>query len=170
MLAGLLALFSALEVQAGTARLASRFGVAATTATLALYGAVLAVDGVALKQAVNAWVNAPEAEKAARFASAETMRWLEWGTRSYTNFTFGLAVLFAAAVVRTAVIPRPIAYVMALSGLAYLVQGWLAGAEGFSQTHTYAIVLAEILNAGWMTWLLVIALKTQPSEPASQRP
>jgi hypothetical protein len=35
------------------------------------------VDGVALKQAVNAWVDAPEAEKAARFAAAEAMRWLE---------------------------------------------------------------------------------------------
>lgn len=64
MLAGLLALFSALDGQAGTARRASRLGAAATTATLALYGAVLAVDGVALKQAVNAWVRAPDAEKA----------------------------------------------------------------------------------------------------------
>ena len=167
ILAGLLALFSALDGQAGTARLASRLGAAATTATLALYGAVLAVDGVALKQAVNAWINAPDAEKAARFASAETMRWLEWGTRSYENFTLGVAVLFAAAVVRTERIPRPIAYVMALSGLTYLVQGWTAGTEGFSQTHSIAIVLAEVLNATWMVWLLVLARRTPDREPAS---
>jgi len=36
----------------------------------------LGVDGVALKQAVNAWASAPDAEKAARFASAEAIRWL----------------------------------------------------------------------------------------------
>jgi hypothetical protein len=156
-LSGLLALFSSLDVQTGTARLTSRLGAASTTATLALYGVVLAVDGVALKQAVNAWVDAPEAEKAARFAAAEAMRWLEWGARSYENFTLGFAVLLAAAVVRTAPIPRAIAYLMALSGLTYLVQGWLAGAEGFSPTHTIAIVLAEVLNATWMTWLLVVA-------------
>jgi hypothetical protein len=33
----------------------------------------------------------------------------------------------------------------------------LAGVEGFSQTHTLAIVVAEVLNAVWMTWLLVVA-------------
>jgi hypothetical protein len=164
MLAGLLALFSALDPQGGTATLASRLGAASTTATLALYGAVLAVDGVALKQTVNAWTNASEAEKAARFASAEAMRWLEWGARSYENFTMGLAVLLAAALVRTAPIPRPIAYVMGLSGVTYLAQGWLAGAEGFSEAHTLAIVLAEILNAVWMTWLLVVAWRMRHSE------
>lgn len=157
MLAGLLALFSAVDVHAGAARLVARLGAATTTATLALYGAVLAVDGVALKQAVNAWAHAPEAEKAARFAAAEAMRWLEWGARSYENFTLGLAVLLAAAVVRSALISRPIPYVMGVSGLTFLVQGWLAGAEGFSQPHTFAIVLAEVLNAAWMTWLLVVA-------------
>jgi hypothetical protein len=167
MLAGLLALFSALDVE--TARLAGRLGAAATTATLALYGVVLAVDGVALKQAVSAWANAPEAEKAACFASAETMRWLEWGTRSYENFTLGLAVLLAGAVVRRALLPRPITYVMGLAGLTYLLQGWLAGVEGFSPTHTVAIVAAEVLNAVWMTWLLVVAWRMPKSESASLR-
>jgi hypothetical protein len=158
LLAGLFGLFFALDVAAGAARWASRFGAAAAVVTLALYGGVLAVDGIALKQAVNAWVSAPEAEKAARFASAEALRWLEWGMRSYENFALGLAVLlFAAAVGRTAGVPRPIAYLMALSGLTYLAQGWLAGAEGFSPTHTTTIVLAEVLNIAWMLWLLVIA-------------
>jgi len=170
MLAGLLALFAAVDGQADNARLAGRFGVAATTATLALYGAVLAVDGVALKQAVNAWANAPEAEKAARFAAAEAMRWLEWGTRSYANFTLGLAVVSAAAVVRATLIPRAIAYLMMLSAVSYLAQGWLAGTEGFSDTHTIAIILAEVFNATWMTWLLVVGWRTPQPEyvrPAS---
>jgi len=79
-LAGLFALFFALDVQAGTARWAGRFGGAASAAvTLAHYGGVLAVDGVALKQAVNAWASAPEAEKAPRFATAEAIRWLGMG-------------------------------------------------------------------------------------------
>jgi hypothetical protein len=160
-----LALFYALEAQGGTVTLGSRFGVALTTATLALYGVVLAVDGVALKQAVNAWASAPEAEKAARFASAEAMRWLERGARSYENFTLGLAVLCAAKVARTTRIPRPIAFLMVLSAVTYLVQGWSAGIDGFSQIHTIAIVLAEVLNATWMTWLLVVALRPQDSAP-----
>jgi hypothetical protein len=166
MLAGLFALFATLDVRGGTAKLAARLGAASTTATLALYGVVMAVDGVALKQAVSAWATAPDAEKAARFAAAETMRWLEWGARSNESFTLGIAVLFGAAVVRTASVSRPIAYLMGLSGLTYLVQGWLAGAEGFSQRHTLAIVVAEVLNAVWMTSLLVVVWRTPYSERA----
>jgi hypothetical protein len=164
MLAGLLGLFSALDDRDGAARLANRFGAAAAIAALALYGAVLAVDGVALKQAASAWIAAPEADKAARFASAEAVRWLEWGTRSYANFTMGLAVLCAAAVVAAARLPRPAAWLMVLSSAAYLAQGWFAGAQGFSRTHTIAIILAEVLNAVWMTWLLVAATRVQHSD------
>jgi hypothetical protein len=166
MLAGLFALCFALNAPAGLARWASRFGAAAAVAPLALYGGVLAVDGVAPKQAVDAWASAPAAEKAARFATAEALRWLEWGMRSYHNFALGLAVLlFAAAVARTAAIPRPIAYLMGLSGLAYLVQGWVDGVQGFTQTVTTAIVLAEVLNAVWMSWLVVVTWRMRDGEP-----
>src|SRR4051794_8679383 len=161
MLAGLFALFFALD-EAGTARWAARFGAALAAVTLALYGVVLAIDGVALKQAVNAWASAPDAEKAARFASAEMIRWLEWGARSYENFTLGIAVLlFAAAVGGTVGMPRPIAYVMGLSGLAYLAQGWMAGSYGFTPTQDFLIVLTWVLNLVWMIWLAVIAIRAQ---------
>ena len=168
LLAGLFALFFALDVGAGTARWASRFGVASAAVTLALYGVVMAVDGVALKQAVNAWASAPDAEKAARFASAEAIRWVEWGARSYENFALGLAlILFAAAVGRTAWVPRPIAYLMGLSGLTYLVQGWVAGADGFTRTHDFAIVLAWVLNLAWMIWLVVVGRRMHDSATPS---
>ena len=158
-------LYFALDTQTETARWAGRFGAASTVVTLALCGGVLAVDGVALKQAVNAWINAPETEKAARFAVAEAARRLEWGMRSYENFALGLAVLlFAVAVRRTARIPRGIAYLMGLSAVTYLVQGWVAGTDGFSPTQTITIVLAEVLNAVWMTWLLVVGWRTRDSE------
>ena len=135
---------------------------------LALYGVVMAVDGVALKQAVNAWASAPDAEKAARFASAEAIRWIEWGARSYQNFALGLALLLlAAAVGRTAYFPRPIVYLMGLSGLTYLAQGWVAGTDGFTRTHDVLIVLTWVLNLAWMIWLAVAARRAQNLEPAS---
>jgi heme A synthase len=96
------------------------------------------------------------------------MRWLEWGTRSYENFTLGLAVLlFAIAMVRTARVPTPIPCLMALSALVYWVQGWAAGTQGFSQTQSTGIVLAEVLNAAWMVWLLVVARRMPDPELAS---
>jgi hypothetical protein len=54
---------------------------------------------------------------------------------------------------------------MGLSGLTYLVQGWVAGSEGFSRTETIAIVLAEVLNLAWMIWRVVVAWRMQDSEP-----
>jgi len=169
-LGGLFALFFALDTPAGTAGWAARFGAASTVVTFALCGGVLAVDGVALKQAVNAWANAPQAEKAARFATAEAIRWLEWGMRSYENFALGLAVLlFAVAILRRPLMPRPIAFLMVLSGATYLMQGWMAGSEGFSPAHTIAIVLAEVLNLAWMTWLLVVAWRLPDSKAVSPR-
>jgi len=168
LLAGLFALFFALDVPTGTAGWAGRFGAASAIVTLALCGAILAVDGVALKQSVNAWATAPEAQKAARFAVAEGVRWLEWGMRSYENFAMGITVLLlAAAIVKTARVPRPIVVLMGLSGFTYLVQGWVAGSEGFSQTQTITIVLAEVLNVAWMIGLLVAASRTVKLEPMS---
>jgi len=135
---------------------------------LALYVVVMAVDGVALKQAVNAWASAPDAEKATRFATAESIRWIEWGARSYQNLALGLALLLlAAAVGRTAWLPRPIAYLMALSGLFYLAQGWVAGTDGFTRTHDVLIVLAWVLNLAWMIWLAIVARRSQDLVPAT---
>lgn len=159
-LAGLFALRFALDGETEPVKWAARFGGASSVATLALCGVVFAVDGVALKQAVNALAVAPQVEKAARFATAEAIRWLEWGIRSYDNFTLGFAVLsFALAVARTPGLPRPIGYLMGLSGLAYLLQGWVCASQGFSQMHTIAIVLAEVVNVVWMTWLLAAATR-----------
>jgi hypothetical protein len=162
LLAGLLTLCSALDDHAGMARWAGRLGAASAAAALALYGALQAVDGVALKQAVNAWASAPDAEKTTRFATAEAIRWLEWGLRSYQDVAMALTLfLVTAAVARVAWLPRPVATLIGLSGLAYLAQGWVAGTEGFSPAQSVAIVLAWILSLAWMIWLVAVASQRQ---------
>jgi hypothetical protein len=165
LIAGLLALFFAVDPRTQLTRWAGRFGAASAVVAFALYGVLQAVDGVGNKMVDDAWAAAQGAEKAARFASAEAMRWLEWGARSYQDFALGLALLlFAAAIARTAWVPRPIAYLMGLSGLAYLVQGWVVGAEGFSSTHTILILVAWVLSVVWMIWLVVVAWRMPDSE------
>jgi hypothetical protein len=164
IIAGLLVLFFALNIHHGTAGWAARFAAVSAVVALALYGVLQAVDGVALKQAVDAWASAPAAEKVARFASAETIRWLEWAVRSYQSFMFGLAlVLFAVAIVWTARIPRLIGYLMGLSGLTYLVQGWILGSEGFSATNTIPQLLAYLFVFAWSIWLLILAWRMKES-------
>jgi hypothetical protein len=162
--AGLLVLYFALDVRTGNSARIARLGAVSAAMALGLYGVLQAVDGVALNQAVDAWVNAPETEKAARFASAETIRWLEWGTRSYQSFMFGLTlILLGSAVALTARLPRPLGYLMALSGLAYIAQGWGLGSEGFSATNTFAILAGYVFMLTWIVWLLVVAWRMKES-------
>ena len=168
LIAGLLVLFVALNVDSGMPGWVARFGAISAGVALALYGVLQAVDGVALKHAVDAWVRAPAAEKAARFASAEVIRWLEWGVRSYHSLMLGLAlVLFGTVIVMTARTPRPVGYLMGLSGLAYLAQGWVIGAEGFSNTNTVPTLLGILSVLAWSIWLLVSAWRMQEPVEAS---
>jgi len=135
-----------------------RVGAGATVAAFALYGALQAVDGVALKHAVDAWAGAPAAEKAARFAAAEAVRWLEWGLRSYHDIALGCALLLAAAcALRMHALPRLLAAPVGLSGIAFLAQGWIAGAEGFTPAQSAAIVAAWALNLVGAAWLVALA-------------
>lgn len=162
IIAGLLVLFSALNVNSGMPGWASRFGAVSAVVALALYGVLQAVDGVALKQAVDTWASAPEAEKVARFASAETIRWLEWAVRSYQSFMLGLSfILFGIVIVWTARISRPVGYLLGLSGLAYIMQGWVLGLEGFSAANGMPTLLGIILVLTWSIWLLIITWRMQ---------
>jgi hypothetical protein len=114
-------------------------------------------------------VRAPEADKAARFASAEALRWLEWGSRSYQSFMLGLAfVLFATVIVGSARISRPIGCLMGLSGLAYLAQDWVIGTQGFSANNTVPTLLGIATIIVWSVWLLISAWRM--AAPGEGRP
>ena len=172
LLAGLLVLSFALNVRSGVLGWVGRFAAVSVVVALALYGVVQAVDGVANKHAVDAWLSAPEAEKAARFASAETMRWLEWGTSSYQTFMFALAlILLASVIVWTARVPRPIGYLMGLAAIPYLVQSWVLGTEGFAISWLAGglSVVGLPLMLAWSIWLLIVAWRMkEPDQPGSR--
>lgn len=154
LLGGLIVLAFALDAEPGPQRWFSRLGAAAASVALALYSALQAVDGVALKQVVTAWASAPASEQAARFATAEAIRWVEWGMRSYHDFVFGMAlVLFSGAFLASKRFSRPLGAVIGLSGFSYLAQGWIAGSEGFSPAQSVMIVLGWGFSLVWMIWL-----------------
>ena len=165
MSAGLLAFFQAADLRHPSPNWLNRAGAGAAVAALALYGALQAVDGVALKQAVAAWAMAPEAERAARFASAETVRWLEWGMRSYHDFAFALALL-ACAGVALRNFGALMGLCVAASSAAYVAQGWLVGVEGFSPAQSNAIVLGWALSLVWIVALAVISWRAQDARPS----
>ena len=169
LLLGLLVLFFALNVRSGALGWVGRFAAVSVVVALALYGVVQAVDGVALKHAVDAWANAPEAEKATRFASAETVRWLEWGANQYQIFMFALAlILLATVIVGTARVPRAIGYLMGLAAIPMLVQSLVIGTEGFSVPLLAGSLSAVALPLmlAWSIWLLIVAWRMkEPDQP-----
>jgi uncharacterized membrane protein len=66
----------------------------------------------------------------------------------------------------TARLPRAIGYLMGLSGLGYIVQGWVLGSEGFSGTDEFAILGGYVLIVSWIIWLVVVAWRTKESSRA----
>lgn len=162
LISGLVVLYFALDVQSGGAVWVSRFAVICAIVALAMYAVLQAVDGVALKHAVDAWAAAPGSEKAIRFASAETIRWLEWAVRSYQSYMLGLSlILFGAAVALTGRISKAIGLLMALSGIAYFAQGWIIGSEGFSDANTLPTLLGIGSTLIWSVWLLLSAWRAK---------
>jgi hypothetical protein len=173
LLAGLLVLFFALNVRSGALGWVGRFAAVSVVVALALYGVLQAVDGVALKHAVDAWVSAPEAEKATRFASAETVRWLEWGMNQYQIFMFALAlILLATVIVGTARVPRAIGYLMGLAAIPMLVQSQVIGTSGFSAPLLAGSLstVALPLMLAWSIWLLIVAWRMKEPDQPGQRP
>jgi hypothetical protein len=164
VIAGLLVVFYALNLQGGMAESGVRVGSVSAGVALALTAVRFAVDGVVLKRAVDAWVAAPDAEKAARFASAEAVRWLEEATTSYQGFVLGFTlILLAALIVWTGRAPRPVGYILGLSGVAHLVAGWIVGVAGLAPQGAIPTLLGQTcwLIAG--VWLLISAWRMPES-------
>jgi hypothetical protein len=131
VLGGFLVLYRILELRAEVPVLA-RFAAGATIATAATWAVLQAIDGVALKQAVDAWADASGTEKTIRFADAETVRWAEWGVNSYFRLLLGLTIVFfGAAIVRTGIVARWLGWIGAIGGVLYMATGIAVGYSGF---------------------------------------
>ena len=168
LIAGLLVLLYALDLSDGMAAIVARLSGAFAAAAIALTALRYLVDGVVLKRAVDAWVNAPDAEKAARFAAAEVARWLEEASASYQGFVLGIAmILLAVVIVWTARAPRPVGYLLAVGGLGYLALGWILGESGFAPDGAIPNYFAAFSPLFGGLWLLISAWRMPQPGAAS---
>jgi hypothetical protein len=132
---GILGLFRALR-PAGGSTLLTRAGEAAAVLTASVLAMLQAVDGVALKHAVDSLVAAPAALHDAAFHDAEIVRWMEWAMAGYYRIAFGLtAVLIGVAVARARALPRWTAAPALLSGVAFVADGVTVSYHGFLGTN-----------------------------------
>jgi hydrogenase/urease accessory protein HupE len=104
------------------------------------------------------------------YAVVQGIRGVEWAMRGYVDFTAGLSlVLFAIVIASTARISRPIGYIMGLSGLAYLAQGytWGTGYTSLSANFVLNEKTYQFLIVVWAIWLLVSAWRMKESVQAA---
>ncbi|WP_344806764.1 hypothetical protein [Microlunatus ginsengisoli] len=164
--AGFVALYHALT-QHRPPNLLTRLGLAGAAVTTAVIGVNMAVDGVALRHAVQAWVNAPPDQRPERFAAAEAIRWLEWGANSLFLMQFGAtAALFAISLARhTKKLNVPAVAGLAAAALL-IVNGYHVGATGFVPTRLPLLAAALFLVMSWG----VFRLRPVTSQPAATSP
>jgi hypothetical protein len=139
-LAGLLVLCGALRRETPYLAL---LAAGAVVASGAAWTALQAMDGVTLKQAVDAWGAASAAEKAARFADAESIRWVEWGLQGYFRVLLGLAfLLLGAAAVLSRLVPSWLGVLLVVGGLLSVAIGFSVGYEGLESGFQEAVGIA----------------------------
>jgi hypothetical protein len=108
-------------------------GLAAAVTAAASFTVLQAVDGVALKRAVDAWAGAPSDREAVAFAAAEAIRWTEIGMNRLSYCLLGLTLfLYGLAIALGGAYPRWAGWMAAVSGAALMYNGAVEVAyEGF---------------------------------------
>ena len=135
------------------------FAVAIMTAsTIAI---LQAVDGIALKRAVDSWVAAPVEEKTTTFRVAEGVRWIEIGTNSIFRILQGtVAALFGAAIVKSMLLSRWIGGAGVIVGAVTIVAGLEVAYIGFAYTNILGLRgISMIIYSIWIGILGVFMLK-----------
>jgi hypothetical protein len=133
LLGGLVALYYSLKDRPGVGAGLAPFGLAAAVTTAASFTVLQAVDGIALKRAVDAWASAPADQQTAAFAAAEAIRWIEIAMNSLSFFLAGLTLfIYGLAILLGTVYPRWAGLIAMVSGAALMYNGVVEVAyEGF---------------------------------------
>ncbi|MGY1624139.1 hypothetical protein ACI789_18225 [Geodermatophilus sp. SYSU D00965] len=164
-LGGLIVLHQVLRPQA---RRLSTFAAGTTVATVAVWAVLQAVDGVTLKQAVDAWVAADGPERAVRLGDAEVVRWTEWGLQSYFRVTLGVALLLSGAtILTTRALVAWTGWLALLAGLVSVVVGVDVAYSGLqSAFQTLAVPAFQLLVLAFAVGVLVSA-RREPQPAAA---
>ena len=110
-----------------------------------------AVDGIALKRAVDSWVVAPAGEKMAAFRVAEGIRWTEIGTNSIYHILQGTAaIVFGVAITLSPIVGRWIGAIGIFAGAITIAAGVEVAYVGFASVNVGLGLYAKIIYYIWI--------------------
>jgi uncharacterized protein DUF4386 len=164
ILGGLAVLYRFWQVSGGKGSTLAALGMASVAATVAVLAVLQAVDGVALKRAVDDWVDAAPQDKASALQVAEGVRWVEYGVSSLSSLLFGVTTVVGGAIMLMRDrFPAGLGWLGVLSGLAFGVLGVVIAYDGFSDAQvTIGFTASTLLSV----WLVVTAFLVWRSDAA----
>ncbi|HKG72161.1 MAG TPA: DUF4386 family protein [Nitrososphaeraceae archaeon] len=146
--------------ESGTASALSWLGLVTAIISASAFAILQAVDGIALKIAVNSWYGfAPhpansEEEKAIAFQVAQGLRWTEWGVQAYYRMLQGaVALIFGVAIAKSAVLARWIGAVGIAAGVVTIAAGVVVAYVGFSSVRDPVTDLSTFILYPWIVIL-----------------
>lgn len=154
MVAALLLLARQLEAASGTGW--ARLAAGGAIASLAVATALQAVDGVALKVMVDAWVVAPAAQKEGAFQAAFAVRQVEIGLASTLSLLLGLTVtIYGVALLVDHTYPKWIGRLAIGGGVPTTVAGVVMAYTGFSGL---AMAINMPASSLLLVWMLILGM------------
>jgi hypothetical protein len=143
--------------ESATASALSWLGLVTAIITASAFTILQAVDGIALKIAVNTWYAIPPGEeerKAIYLGVAEGLRWTEWGTQAYYRMLSGaVALIFGVAIVKSALLARWIGAVGIAAGIVSIAAGVVTAYVGFSSVRDPVADLSTLIFYPWLVIL-----------------
>jgi hypothetical protein len=163
---GFIALFRLLaRSESGIVSALAWMGLAATIAAGSALAVLQAVDGIALKMAVNSWYGIPpsssadgsEEEKAIAFRVAEGIRWIEIAANSFFRILQGsVGIIFGVAIAASATtLSRWIGALGVFAGVATIVLGVRVAYVGFA---TVGSIEDTVSTWTYLAWVVILGI------------
>ena len=138
------------QSESSTASILAWIGLALAIMTASAFAVLQAVDGIALKMAVDSWVATPTEEKAFTFRVAEGIRFIEYGTNSIFRILQGIvAVIFGIAIIKSKLLSRWIGGAGVVIGAVTIYAGLEVAYLGFGGLTT-KIGISTIIYFIWV--------------------
>jgi hypothetical protein len=155
------------KLRAGKAGAWALFAGLASVASLSLAGALQAVDGIALKLAVDHWSASADGARAAAFEAAFAVRHVEIGLASMVEMFSGVAVMLSGIALVLSPVGRTWLGVFgAVAGMAMSMSGIVKAHGGFSQVGMAVGMPTSVLVLLWSICVGVFLLRS-PKSPGN---
>jgi len=162
---GFVALFRLLvKSESGIPSALAWFGLVAAILVASSFTILQAVDGIALKIAVDTWhANPPphpsdvdtDEEKAIAFRVAEGIRWTEIGINSYNRILQGVvALIFSVAIVKSVILRRWIGAVGIFAGAVTVIAGVGVAYVGFAPLP----IVGDVSTFISFAWIAILGI------------